>query len=144
MELDIGRVDVWAASIKDRPGGLAQKLDTLSQAGADIEFLIARRVPEKPGTGVVFVTPIKGAKQVEAAKKAKFSKTKSLHALRVAASNKVGLGAKLTSELGQAAINLRGLSGAAIGKRAVLHLAFDSADEAVKAARLIKRIAPNL
>jgi hypothetical protein len=144
MKLDISRVDVWAASIKDRPGGLAQKLDTLAQAGADIEFLIARRAPEKPGSGVVFVTPIKGAKQTAAARKAKFSKTKSLHALRIAASNKSGLGARLTSELGQAGINLRGLSGAAIGKRAVLHLAFDSAADAGKAARLIKRIAPSL
>ena len=144
MKLDISRVDVWAAGMKDRPGGLAQKLDVLAQAGVDIEFLIARRSPEKPGTGVVFITPVKGARQVKAAKKAKFSKTKSLHALRIAASNKAGLGAKLTDELGRAGINLRGLSGAAIGKRAVLHLAFDSAADAGKAARLIKRIAPTL
>ncbi len=95
MKLDISRVDVWAASIEDRPGALAEKLDALSQQGTNLEFLIARRAPEKPGTGVVFVTPIKGASQVKAAKKAGFEKTKSLHAIRVAAIDKPGLGVRL-------------------------------------------------
>ena len=140
MKMDVTRVDVWAASMKDRPGALAKKLDALAQAGANLEFLIARRAPEKPGTGVVFVTPVKGARQMKAAKKAGFAKTKSLHALRVAAGNKAGLGAKLTTELGDAGINLRGLSGGAIAKRAVLHLAFDSSADAGKASRLLKRI----
>jgi len=144
MKLDISRVDVWAAGMKDKPGELARKLDALAQAGADLEFVIARRSPEKPGTGVVFVTPIKGARQARAAKKAGFAKTKSLHAVRIASANKAGFGAGLTDQLAQAGINLRGLSGSAIGKRAVLHLAFDSTADAGKAVRLIRRIAPKL
>ena len=140
MKMDVTRVDVWAASMKDRPGALAKKLDALAQAGADLEFVIARRAPDKPGTGVLFVTPIKGAGQIKAAKKAGFAKTKSLHALRVSSSNKTGLGARLTAELGDAGINLRGLSGAAIGTRAVLHLAFDSGADAGTASRLLKQM----
>jgi len=138
MRMDISRVDVWAASIEDRPGGLAEKLDTLAQAGIDLEFIIARRAPEKPGTGVVFVTPIKGAKQMRVAKKAGFGKTASLHGLRIAAADKPGLGAKLTTQLAEAGINLRGMSGAAIGNRAVFHLAFDSNADAKKAMRILK------
>ncbi|MFQ6035580.1 MAG: amino acid-binding protein [Sedimentisphaerales bacterium] len=138
MKLDISRVDVWAASIKDRPGELAKKLDALSQAGANLEFVIARRAPERPGTGVVFVTPIKGAKQIKAAKKAGFSKAASLRGLRVTAVDKPGLGAKLTKQLAEAGINLRGFSGAAIGKRAIFHLAFDSNADASKAMRTLK------
>ena len=139
MKLDITRVDVWAAGIKDKPGSLASKLDALAQAGANLEFCIARRAPKKPGTGVVFVTPINGAGAIKAAKKAGFAKTKSLHALRIAAVNRKGLGAELTGLLGDAGINLRGLSGAAIGKRAVLHLAFGTAAKADKAKRLLKK-----
>ncbi len=138
MKLDISRVDVWAVSIKDRPGGLAEKLDALAQAGANLEFVIARRAPEKKGTGVVFVTPIKGARQIKAAKKAGFVKTASLRGLRIAAVDKPGLGAKLTKQLGEAGINLRGMSGAAIGKRAIFHLAFDSNTDASKAMRILK------
>jgi len=140
MKLDISRVDVWAASIKDRPGGLAKKLEALAQAGVNLEFVIARRAPEKPGTGVVFVTPIKGAKQIKAAKKAGFAKTASLRGLRIAAADKPGLGAKLTKQLAEAGINLRGMSGAAIGKRAIFHLAFDSNADANQAMRCLKAI----
>ena len=138
MKLDVTVVDVWAASIKDRPGALAAKLDALAQAGADLEFAIARRV--KPGKAVVFVTPIKGARQIRAAKKAGFAKTVSLRGVRIAATDKLGLGAKLTRRLADSGINLRGLSAASIGKRAIFHLAFDSADDANKAMRLLKRI----
>lgn len=140
MRMDISRVDVWAASIKDRPGGLAEKLDALAQAGANLEFVIARRAPEKPGTGVVFVTPIKGVKQIKAAKQAGFEKTASLHELRIATADKPGLGAKLTKELGAAGISLRGFSGAAIGKRAIFHLAFDCNADANKAMRALSQI----
>ena len=144
MKLDVSRVDVWAARIKDRPGGLAQKLNALAQAGANLEFVIARRAPGKPKTGVVFVTPIKGARQVKAAKQAGFKKTASLRGLRIAAGDRPGLGAKLTTQLADAGINLRGFSGAAIGKRAIFHLAFDSNADAGKAIRCLKAISSRL
>ena len=135
MKVDVSRVDVWAASIEDRPGGLAEKLGALAEAGVDLEFIIARRTPEKPGAGVVFVTPIRGPGQTRAARQAGFAKTESLHGIRVATGNKPGFGAELTRQLGDAGISLRGLSGAAIGNRAVFHLAFDSSADAGKAMR---------
>ena len=61
MPYEITKVDVWAATIEDRPGGLAEKLEVLAEAGADLEFVIARRASESPGTGVVFMAPISGA-----------------------------------------------------------------------------------
>jgi len=140
VALNVTRADVWAASIEDRPGGLAEKLAALAEAGAQLEFVIARRASERPGTGVVFLTPLKGSAQIGAAKKAGFEKTKSLHSLRVEGPDQPGLGAKMTQALAQAGINLRGLSAAAIGPRCVVHLAFDSTADATKAARLLKRL----
>ena len=140
MALNVTRADVWAASIEDRPGGLAGKLAALAEAGAQLEFVIARRASERPGTGVVFLTPLKGSAQIGAAKKAGFEKTKSLHSLRVEGPDKPGLGAKMTQALAQAGINLRGLSAAAVGPRCVVHLALDSTADATKAARLLKRL----
>ena len=140
MALKVTRADVWAASIKDRPGSLAEKLTALAEAGAQLEFVIARRASERPGTGVVFVTPLKGAAQIGAAKKAGFEKTESLHSLRVEGPDQPGLGAKMTQALAQAGINLRGLSAAAIGPRCVVHLALDSTADAAKASRVLKRL----
>ena len=138
MKVDVSTVDVWAVSINDKPGALSEKLEALAQADVDLEFIIARRVHEKAGKGVAYVTPIKGAQQIRAAKKAGFNKTKSLHGIRVATGNKPGCAAQLTMKLADANINLRGLSGAAIGNRAIFHVAFDTSADASKAKRLLK------
>ena len=37
MELSVERVDVWAATIEDKPGGLAKVLSALRDAGADLQ-----------------------------------------------------------------------------------------------------------
>jgi len=82
MKLKVNRTDTWAAAIDDRPGGVADKLAVLAAAGVNLELIIARRAPERRGSGVVFVTPLKGAKQIKAAGVAGFQKTDSLHTLR--------------------------------------------------------------
>ena len=138
MKLDVRRVDVWAASIDDRPGGLAEKLDALAQADIDLEFVNARRAPEKAGTGVVFLMPIKGAMQIKAAKKAGFEKSKSLHGIRISTGNKPGYSAELAKIISGAGINLRAFSGAAISNRAIFYLAFDTEADAKKAMKLFE------
>jgi hypothetical protein len=139
MAYAIKKVDVWAGEIEDRPGGLAQKLSELGGSGANFEFLISRRAPDKPGTGVVFLTPIKGAKQKNAAQTAGLSTTESLHSVRVEGADRAGLGTKMTQALADAGINLRGISAAALGRRAVTYFAFDSAADAENAIRILKK-----
>ena len=139
MALKVSRVDVWAASVKDKPGGVAAKLTALSDAGANLAFVIARRAPKKPGTGVVFATPIQGPRQLRAAKKAKFRKTKSLQSVRVEGPDRPGIGAKLSTALADSGINLRGMSAAAIGKRFVCYFALDKVGDAAKAARILRK-----
>jgi hypothetical protein len=139
MKLDITRVDVWVAGIEDRPGGLAEKLRGLAQAGANLEFLLGRRASDQPGKAVMFAAPIKGAKQTRAARKLGFHKSNSLQGIRVAAADKPGLGLALSQSLADAGINLRGFSGTAVGKRAVFYIAFDTAAEVRKAIRCLNR-----
>lgn len=140
MALTIDRVDTWLATIRDEPGALSKKLDTLAAGGVNLEFIIARRAPDKPGKGVVFVTPIKGAAQIRIAKKAAFRKTKTLQTLRVEGTNKKGIGALITGALSEAGINMRGFSAAAIGRKFVAHIALDKAADATKARRLLKKL----
>ncbi|MFH1732063.1 MAG: ACT domain-containing protein [Planctomycetota bacterium] len=140
MALKVSRVDVWAAGLKDRPGQLAAKLAALAEAGANVQFVVARRAPDKPGTGVVFVTPLKGAKQLAAAKKAGFMRARSLRSVRVEGPDKRGIGAKLAHALADAGINLRGLSAAALGKKFVCYLALDKAADATRAIRVLKKV----
>ena len=141
MKLSISRTDVWATTIDDRPGGVADKLEALAAAGANLGFIIARRMPEQRGSGVLFVTPIKGAKQVKAAEKSGFQKTESIHSVCAEGIDKPGMGARITSAVAQAGINLRGISAAAIGKRSVTYLALDTAQEAAKVVGILKKLA---
>ena len=138
MALMAERVDVWAASVEDRPGGLAMKLSALARAGADLEFIVARRSSEKPGTGVVFVTPLVGDREIAAASDVGFVPAHSLHAVRVEGLNKPGVAAKVTERLAGAGMNLRGLTAGVIGRKFILHLAFTTAEQANKAVKLLK------
>lgn len=140
MKLNVTRADVWAATIEDRPGGVHEKLAALSSAGANLEFVVSRRAPDQPGKGVVFVTPLKGAKQTKAAEAAGFRKSAGLQSLRIEGADKPGVGTAMTKALAEAGINLRGLSGAAIGPRFALYLALDKPEDAAKAARLLKKL----
>jgi len=139
MAYAISKADVWAGEIADRPGGLAATLETLHSAGANLAFIIARRAPEKPGTGVVFVTPIKGAKQKAAAQETGLQTTDSLHSVRVEGPDRPGLGTKMTRALADGGINLRGISAAALGRRTVTYFAFDNAADADAAVRILRK-----
>ncbi len=140
MEMIVEREDVWISSLEDKPGALAAKLAALADAGADLDFVIARRSPERPGTGVMFVTPLRGDAELKAASGIGFSAANRLHSLRVEGENAKGLAGRVSGKLGSAGINIRGFSGAVIGKRFVLHIAFDSADLRDKAMRIIQEM----
>jgi len=139
MAIEITKVDVWVAQMTDRPGALAKKLETVADAGANLEFMIARRAPDKPGREVVFMAPLRGARQVAAARKAGLKKAKTMHSLRLVSPDRPGIGAKMTRALGEAGINMRGVSAAALARRSVTYFAFDNAADAKQAARILKK-----
>lgn len=133
MDLLVERVNVWASSIADEPGGLCKVLSGLSEAGCDLDFVIARRCPDRPGEGVLFVTPILSDAQIDAASEIGFNATQSVHSLRIEGENKPGIGAGITKKLADAGINLRGLSAAVLGPRFVAYIGLDSESDAEKA-----------
>ena len=140
MSLIIEREDVWAASIKDECGGLAQILTGLQEAGVDLDFALARRAPDTPGTGVVFLTPLRSDAEIAAAAKLGFKVTSSVYSVRVEGENAPGIGAALTQELAAAGINLRGLSAAVLGGRFVMYVGLDSEEDAEKAVRVLEQV----
>jgi len=139
MNVNAEHEEVWVASMEDRPGALANKLEALAEAGADLDFIIARRSPDKPGTGVLFVTPLRGDRELDAASEEGFTASSHLHSVRVEGRNEPGIAGKVTRHVAQAGLNVRGFSGAVIGAQFVLHLAFDNAEDAQKAIELLQR-----
>lgn len=139
MELLVERVDVWAAPIEDKPGGLAQVLRALRDAGADLQFVVARRTPETPGKGVVFVAPLQADREIRAATQVGFNVTPSLHSVRVMGLDQLGIIAELTQMLADGGINLRGVSAAVLGSQFIAYLAVDSLDDANQAMDILQR-----
>jgi hypothetical protein len=139
MDLLVERVDVWAATIEDRAGGLATLLDALRQAGANLQFVIARRAPEKPGTGVVFVTPLQGDREIRTAAQVGFNVSQSLHSVRVMGADRQGIAAELTQKLAEAGINLRGFAASVIGRQFVAYVGLDSRQDADKAIDVLQK-----
>ena len=130
-------LDVWAATLTDKPGALAEKLTALKAAGADLEFIIARRTPEEPGAGVVFVAPVRGDKEVEAAVGAGFNVTRSLQVVRVEGPDRPGLAADLTTALAEEGLSLRGFSAAVAGTRFIGYVALDSLADKDRAVEIL-------
>ncbi|MFC5431707.1 ACT domain-containing protein [Paraburkholderia denitrificans] len=140
MDLLVERVDVWASSIDDKPGGLAGALEVLRDSGADLQFIVARRTPETPGRSIVFVAPLQNDHEIRAATQAGFNVTSSLHSVRVMGADKPGIIAELTRKIAGKGINLRGVSAAVIGTQFVAYLALDSLDDSSQAMEILQGV----
>lgn len=138
MAYTINKVDVWVADIPNRAGTLARILDGLSSAGAQLEFMIARKVDND--TSRVFLAPVKGAKQQRAATGVGLARAASMHSLRIEGPNRTGLGAKITHAVAENGINLRGVSAAAVGKKAIFYLAVETEQDLKQAARAVRKL----
>src|SRR5262245_55325433 len=140
MALKATKAEVWAVSIDDRAGGVADKLEALAGAGANFEMVFARRTPEKPGKGMLFATPIKGTKATRAARESGMGTPGTIYSVRIEGADRPGLGAKITRALGDAGISFRGISAIAIGRKFVSYLACDSAADQAKAIAALKKV----
>ncbi len=140
MKLKVRRSEVWSATIEDRVGGAAAILNPVAMAGADFEFVFARREPGQPGKGLLFVLPVKGAKVVKSAKKAGLTKAEDIQTVKVKGSSKPGTMAAIASALAIAGISFRAFSANAVGKKFSCYLALDSAEDATKAASVLKKL----
>ena len=140
MDLITERVEVWAANIEDKPGSLANILTGLREAGADLNFILARREPDQSGKSVVYVTPLAGDAELEAAATLGFNLTARVHAVRVEGPNQAGIAAALAAQLAAAGLNLRGFSAAVLGTRFILYIGLDSAEDAAKALIVLQQL----
>ena len=140
MNLKITRSEMWKATIDDRPGGAAAVLDPVARAGANLEFAFARRAPEMPGKGLLFVLPVKGKKAIAAAQAAGLGMAPDMHMLKIEGGDKPGTTAAIARALANAGINFRAFSATAVGRSFKGFLALDSAEDAARATGVLKKL----
>lgn len=137
MSYSVKKVDVWAGDVMNRPEKLARVLEALTAAGAQLEFLIARRVSQN--TSRIFVAPLKSRKERQAATDVGLVTAAGLHSIRIDGPDRVGLGSEIARAVAAAGINIRGASAATIGKKNVFWLAFAEPGEADAAMKVVKK-----
>ncbi len=140
MPLQIRRIQAWCGEIPDRPGAAAAKLAYLNDAGADLEFIFTRPNPQKPDTSVLFLAPIAGAEQMQAARTAGLGPALDVAMLCVEGATRPGISYDIMSRLAIAGINLRGIAVSNVGKRFAAYLAFDSIDTMTLAIQILATI----
>lgn len=137
MGFKLDREHVWSCEVPDRPGGVSSKLSLLAQAGANLEFILTKRLPDRPGAGVLYVAPLSGPTQIRAAKAAGLVETHDPIVLRVEGDNQAGLAHRLTQQWAIAGISLQGLTMAVLTDRFVGFAAFDTVADANRAAQIL-------
>ncbi|MCX7824135.1 MAG: amino acid-binding protein [Verrucomicrobiae bacterium] len=140
MALKVTKVEVWAAEIQDEAGGLAKVIGPAAAAGANFEFMIARRQPDKPGTGVVFVTPVPAGKVRDAARAGGLNRASHIFNLKIEGQDRPGIVSQIAKALGEAGVSMRGLSASALGRKFVCLIGFDTPEAADVAARIIRKL----
>ncbi len=137
--MKVEKIDIWVGEIRDKTGGLADALAPIVAAGVDFAFVIATRRPEKPGLGGVYLSGMKGPKQIAAAELAGFVKSEDAHGLRLEAPDRPRLLHEVATEIAAAGINVRSVSASVVEGRCVMIFAFDAAADRDKAARLLAK-----
>ena len=137
MGLRMHKVQVWSGEIPDRPGAAVATLERLARAGADLEFVFTRPHPKEADASIIFLAPVTGPEQIEAARAGGLAPALDVAMLCVEGENRPGIGSELMSRLAVAGLNLCGLSVSAVGDRFAAYLAFDSPDTATLAIQVL-------
>jgi hypothetical protein len=137
MAFRMHKVQVWSGPVPDRAGAAAGLLERLARAGADLEFVFTRPQRDNPEASIIFLAPITGPDQTQAAQAAGLAPATDSAMLCVEGENRAGVGYQIMSRLAVAGLQLRGLSISAVGERFAAYLAFDNADTATLALQVL-------
>jgi hypothetical protein len=136
MKCTVEKIEFWSGQIRDEIGGLANSLRPVVDAGVNFSFVIARRQVENPGQGHVFFGGIHGEKEAKVAEACGFVRA-DMAGLRVETTDDAGTLEAIVTRVAEAGISLRGVTASGAGGCCAVILAFDSAADRDKAARLL-------
>lgn len=140
MSFRLDRVHVWSCEVPDEAGGVAGKLHALAEAGANLQYVGTRRLPDRPGTGILYIAPVSGSEQQKAAKAVGLKEVFNPVIIKVEGDNQAGLVYRLTKAWALADISFQGLTMSTMGDKFIGYAAFDSAADANKAATILAEV----
>jgi ACT domain-containing protein len=139
MAVTVKKISLWRTEVGERAGALADVLEPIAGAGADLRVLMAYRLGTS-GRAAVEVYPIAGKKATDAARNAGLAAA-AIPALLLEGDNRAGLGRDVSRAVADAGISMGFLIAQVLGRRYSAVFGFDSEADAARAATIIKSAA---
>jgi hypothetical protein len=140
MPLTVKKITLWRKELHNRPGTLAEALEPVSKAGADLHVVMGYCYPGDRTKAAVELFPVTGKKATAAAQSAGLAPS-GIPALHVEGENRPGLGHVVTRALADGGVNLDFLVAQVIGRKYSAVIGFEHDADADKAISLIKKAA---
>ena len=137
MAVTVKKAILWRREVDNSPGMLGSILQPLSEAGADLQVVMAYRYPGGENKAAIELYPVSG-KKAAAAQTAGLAPS-SISTLLVEGDNRPGLGHTIAKAVGDAGINMSFVMAQVVGRRYSAVFGFENEADASKAATLIKR-----
>lgn len=134
MAISVKKTSLWRREVDNRPGALAQTLQPLADAGADLEVVMAYTMGK---TAAVEVAPVAGKRATAAAEKSGLAEAR-VPALLVSGDNRSGLGHAIARSIADGGININFVVAHVVGNKFSSVFGFDSEADADRAIPLIR------
>ena len=138
MPLTVKSISLWRKEAENKTGLLAQALEPLAKAGADLGVVMGYRFPGNDARAAIEIYPVSGKKMTAAATGAGLSAS-AIPTLLVEGDNKQGLAHKIAQAIAEAGFDLSFFVAQAIGRRYSAVIGFARDADAKRAAALIKK-----
>jgi hypothetical protein len=138
MPVTVKNISLWRREVENQVGTLAQTLEPVTKAGANLHVLMGYRYPGEGTKAAIEPYPIAGKKVNAAASEAGLSAS-SIPTLLVEGDDKPGLGLAITQAIAGAGINMSFFVAQAVGRRFSAVLGFESEADVKTAKPLIKK-----
>ncbi len=139
-EFTIKKFSIWSTEIDDVAGATTGLYKILADAGADIEFSLSRPLGDRPGKAILFLAPIKGKEQEEAARQADIVLRPDVVGVQVQGPNRVGGNFRLTAALAHEDLTIRALVTTVDGDRFTTVFAFKNNSDADRAIKVLHKV----
>jgi predicted amino acid-binding ACT domain protein len=137
MELTVKGIQLWILVGADRKGLLADALEPLTEAGADLQVVMGYRFPGELDRAAVEVFPIDGPTAEAAARRVGFELSDT-PCVSVEGQDRKGLGAQMARALSDAGISMAFHVAQTGGRKFSAVIGFVSEEDAATATKIIK------
>jgi hypothetical protein len=140
MAVSVKKIALWRKEAGHRPGALAEALEPLAAAGANLRIVMGYAFPGEPARAAIELFPVSGKKATAAAMGSGLAAS-TIPCLLVEGDDRPGLGARMARAVADEGVNLSFVMAETIGRKFSAVFGFANDADAEKASRAIRAAA---